>query len=196
MLAGNVVALLSPMVFVPVLTFAFGPQNYDYQSMLEIRRGDDRELAEDAKIDIELVPGEGNTTESDLLAEQAMLKRASVIAKTMTAVMTLCFLVLWPMPMYGTGYVFSKKFFTAWISVGIFWLFCSSVCVGLYPLYEGRHSMKQTFGGILDDLRGKGLRQRRRQDVIVGEDEKYETSSQSPGEMEKKTGIATESKAE
>ncbi|KAA6415502.1 MAG: urea active transporter [Lasallia pustulata] len=196
MLAGNVVALLSPLIFVPVLTFAFGPQNYDYQSMLEIRRGDDRELAEDAKIDIELVPGEGNTTESDLLAEQAMLKRASFIAKTMTAVMTLCFLVLWPMPMYGTGYVFSKKFFTAWISVGIFWLFCSSVCVGLYPLYEGRHSMKQTFGGILDDLRGKGLRQRRRQGVIVGEEEKYESGSHSPGEMEKKTGIATETNAE
>lgn len=196
MLAGNVVALLSPLIFVPVLTFAFGPQNYDYQSMLEIRRGDDRELAEDAKIDIELVPGEGNTTESDLLAEQAMLKHASFIAKTMTAVMTLCFLVLWPMPMYGTGYVFSKKFFTAWISVGIFWLFCSSVCVGLYPLYEGRHSMKQTFGGILDDLRGKGLRQRRRQGVIVGEEEKYESGSHSPGEMEKKTGIATETNAE
>ena len=28
MLAGNVVALLSPLVFVPVLTYTFGPQNY------------------------------------------------------------------------------------------------------------------------------------------------------------------------
>lgn len=28
MLAGNVVALLSPLIFVPVLTYALGPQNY------------------------------------------------------------------------------------------------------------------------------------------------------------------------
>ena len=31
MLAGNVVALLSPLIFVPVLTYAFGPQNYGEQ---------------------------------------------------------------------------------------------------------------------------------------------------------------------
>ena len=63
---------------------------------------------------------------------------------------------LWPMPMYGSGYVFSKEFFTGWVVVGILWLFCSTFCVGLYPLWEGRHSMAHTFKGIVRDLTGKG----------------------------------------
>lgn len=60
------------------------------------------------------------------------------------------------MPMYGSGYVFSKKFFTGWVSVGIIWLFCSTFCVGLYPLWEGRHSQAHTIKGIYKDLTGKG----------------------------------------
>jgi len=48
MLAGNVVALLSPMVFVPVLTYGFGPQDYDYKSMGLIRLGDDKDIVADA----------------------------------------------------------------------------------------------------------------------------------------------------
>ncbi len=60
------------------------------------------------------------------------------------------------MPMYGSGYVFSKKFFTGWVSVGIIWLFCSTFCVGLYPLWEGRRSQAHTIKGIYKDLTGKG----------------------------------------
>jgi urea-proton symporter len=42
--------------------------------------------------------------------------------------------------MYGTGYIFSKGFFTGWVAIGILWLFCSSFCVALYPLWEGECS--------------------------------------------------------
>lgn len=191
MLAGNVVALLSPLIFVPVLTFSFGPQNYDYKSMLQIRRGDDKEVAEDAHIDLELIPGAGSTTDlTDHLVEEAKLKRASVIARTMTGLTTVCFLVILPMPLYGSAYIFSKRFFTAWISVAVAWLFCSAICVGLYPLFEGRHSMKHTFKAIVADLQGKGPRARQKQNVIIGEVENYESGTQSPVKMEKKTGMS------
>lgn len=192
MLAGNVVALLSPLIFVPVLTFSFGPQNYDYKSMLQIRRGDDGDIAKENDIDLELVPGAGTITDQDHLDEQVKLKRASFKARTVTAVMTVCFLVLWPIPLYGTSYIFSKGFFTAWVSVAMGWLFCSAIGVGLYPLYEGRHSIKHTFKGIMLDLQGKGVKNRGRQDVLNGEVENYESGTQSPVEMEKKTGITTE----
>ncbi|KAI4198994.1 MAG: hypothetical protein LQ350_004910 [Teloschistes chrysophthalmus] len=156
MLAGNVVALLSPLIFIPVLTFAFGQQRYDWVSMAMIRLGDDSDVAAKANVDLELIPGAADASEAELLAEKDKLKRASVIAKTMTAVMTFALLIFWPMPMYGTAYVFSKKFFTGWVSVGIFWLFCSTFCVGLYPLWEGRHSQANTIKGIYRDLTGKG----------------------------------------
>ena len=155
MLAGNVVALLSPCIFVPVLTYAFGPQNYDYKSMAAIRLANDADVAEAAHVDLELIPGAATPTPVDSEAEQKKLQRASLIAKSMTCFLTLALLILWPMPMYGSGYIFSKKFFTGWVSVGILWMFCSAFCVGLYPLFEGRHSMANTFKGIFKDLTGR-----------------------------------------
>jgi len=154
MLAGNVVALLSPLVFIPVLTYAFGTQNYDWQSMKAIRKGDDHDIADEAHVDLELVPGE-NRTATDEEAEQAKLYKASRIARWMTVFMTLALLVLWPMPMYGSGYIFSKKFFTGWVSVGILWMFFSSFCVGLYPLWEGRATSIRTFKRIYLDITGQ-----------------------------------------
>ncbi|KAL9103197.1 MAG: hypothetical protein Q9163_001724 [Psora crenata] len=168
MLAGNVAALLSPLVFVPVLTYAFGPQNYDYKSMAAIRLGDDTDIALAANADPELVPGAAGPSPEESAAAQTKLQRASIIAKSMTVFMTVALLVLWPMPLYGTGYVFSKKFFTGWVSVGILWLFCSFFMVGLFPLWEGRHSMANSFKGIVRDLSGKGGAPKMRGRVLEG----------------------------
>lgn len=155
MLAGNVVALLSPLIFIPALTFAFKPQKYDWMSMRAIRKGDDHDLAAAASVDIEKVPGERRNSVAEAQEELRKLKRASRIARYLTIFMTLALLILWPMPMYGTGYIFSKKFYTGWVVVGILWLFCSSICVGLYPLWEGRHTMARTFKTIYLDITGK-----------------------------------------
>ena len=148
-------ALLSPLIYVPILTYAFGPQNYDYRSMAAIKLGNDEDIAAAANVDLELIPGAAGMTRDQAAEEQKHLKKASVIAKSMTVFLTLALLILWPMPMYGTGYVFSKKFFTGWVSVGILWLFCSSFAVGVFPVWEGRKSMANTFKGIWWDLRGK-----------------------------------------
>lgn len=156
MLAGNVVALLSPCIFIPVLTLIFGLDHYDWASMGAIRKGDDHDLAADAGVDLELVPGATNVSEAEMAEETRMLNRASVIAKTMTLILTISLLVLWPIPMYASSYVFSQKFFTGWVVVGIMWLFFSLFCVGIYPLWEGRHSMAHTFTAIFKDITGKG----------------------------------------
>ena len=143
--------------------------------MAAIRLGDDKDIAEAAHTDIELIPGANNLSAEDNAMEQKKLQRASLIAKSMTAFLTIALLILWPMPMYGSEYIFSKKvslpllpmlktihytkcyqFFTGWVTVGILWLFCSAFCVGLFPLWEGRHSMANTFKGIFRDLTGKG----------------------------------------
>src|SRR5436305_81723 len=89
MLAGNVVALLSPLVFIPILTYAFGADDYDYESMKEIRRGDDSDLVAAAHMDLELIPGEMHLTAAQQEEEQAKLLKASKIAKTTTVFMTL-----------------------------------------------------------------------------------------------------------
>ncbi|CAF3494771.1 unnamed protein product [Fusarium graminearum] len=136
MLAGNVVALLSPVIFVPVLTFGFGADKYDWASMASIKQADD---ATDSNGDSETAVATSFAVAPE--EDMAKLNKASKIAKTMTVCMTVALLILWPMPMYGSGYVFSKPFFTGWVTVGIIWLFGSSIAVGLFPLWEGRQSI-------------------------------------------------------
>jgi hypothetical protein len=123
--------------------------------MAAIRKGDDNDLANEADIDPEMIPGMRAETEAEMAAEQAKLEKASIIAKTMTVILTLALLILWPIPMYASSYVFSKPFFTGWVVIGIMWLFFALGCVGIYPLWEGRLSMAHTFKAIFLDVTGK-----------------------------------------
>lgn len=156
MLAGNVAALLSPMIFSPLFTFIFGSQNYDYESMRAIRKVDDSEVAAAAHIDLELVPGEGNdSSAAQAEEEERKLNRAALYSRTLTVFMAFAFLILWPIPMYGSSYVFSKKFFTGWVVVGIIWLFCTLFGVVVFPLYEGRESIIRVSRMMFLDLMGR-----------------------------------------
>jgi len=121
--------------------------------MRAIRKGDDSDMG--TREDLELVPGANSVSESEEAEEQRKLLRASFIAKTMTVVLTLSLLVLWPMPMYGSSYVFSERFFTGWVVIGIMWLFFSLGCVGIYPLWEGRKSLAHNISSIFKDITGK-----------------------------------------
>ncbi|CAG9948463.1 unnamed protein product [Clonostachys rosea f. rosea IK726] len=153
MLAGNVVALLSPVIFIPILTYGFGADKYNWASMAAIKQSDDGATssgtAEDTESGDQPAPNFTLTVPEE---DKAKLNKASKIAKVMTACMTVAFLVLWPMPMYGSSYVFSEAFFTGWVTVGIIWLFASACAVGVFPLWEGRHSMLRVARGML----GKG----------------------------------------
>lgn len=155
--------------------------------MAAIRLGNDEDIATAAHTDLELIPGGGGPTTEQAEKEKIKLDRAFLIAASMTVFMTLALLILWPMPMYGSGYIFSKPFFTGWISVGILWLFCSSFMVGIFPLWEGRHSMANTFKGIAKDLSGRGGAKRRT--VLEGTDE---SGNGSDAGVEKQTEAMTE----
>ncbi|KAJ9155241.1 Urea transporter [Pleurostoma richardsiae] len=155
MLAGNVVALLSPLLLIPVFTLIFGRDKYDWKSMMDIRKGDDHDLASEAHMDLEMTLGGHEESTAEFEEEQKKLQRAGKISKTVTVIMALSFLVLWPMPMYGSGYIFSKQFFTGWVVVGIIWIFCSLGAVGLFPLYEGRQTLLRTVKYIFLDITGR-----------------------------------------
>jgi len=186
MLAGNVVALLAPAIFTPILSFMPGLKGdkYDWVSMKLIRKGDDSDMAAAAHMDPELVPGESRQSDHEEREEQHKLQRAAKIARSLTIFFTLALLILWPMPMYGSGYIFSKRFFTGWVAVGIFWLFCSSICVGLYPLWEGRHTSSRTVKAIYLDIMG------RRKPVMHGRVTIAETPEAEVG-ADKKKGSET-----
>lgn len=138
MLAGNVTALLSPVLFVPLFCLIFGLDKYDWKSMMEIRKADDHDVLEGSGLDAEAQREVERASQESFEEEQRKLNKAFKIACVITTTMALSFLVLWPMPLYGSGYIFSKKFFTGWVTVGIIWISCSFVAVGLYPAWESR----------------------------------------------------------
>jgi len=134
-----------PIVLIPIFCLVGGLDKYDWETMMDIRKGDDHDLAADAGLDLEEVVGGHEETQAEFEQEQALLRRALKISVSATVFMTLAMLVLWPMPMYGSGYIFSKPFFTGWVVVGIIWIFCSFFAVGLFPIWEGRDTLIRTF---------------------------------------------------
>jgi len=181
MLAGNLVALLSPLLFIPLLTYVFSkPQNYDWQSMKSICKADDHDIAGAAHLALSSVPGgDSEQTAQAERIEQMKLAHNGRIARYLTAFLSLAMLLLWPIPMYGSKYVFSKGFFTGWVSVGMAWLFFSAGAVVLFPIWEGRGTLARTTRCIVDELRGKGRPvQRSGGGVLVGQ-EVQESPSES-----------------
>lgn len=188
MLIGNVVALLSPAVFIPILTLIFGSQQFDFEILKSIKRVDDSTEVEDALKDIlpedgmngeedsdnsvtkdieKITPVKSNVTEivdhlahdskilSEARAEEEHLRRASKIAGWLCLAMSFSLLVIWPMPMYGRSYIFSKHFFTGWVVVGIIWIFVTGFIVIIYPLWEGRTGIFTSLRGIYWDMSGQ-----------------------------------------
>lgn len=156
MLAGNVVALLSPCISIPILALIFGLDHYDWESMKNIRRGRDDDLADATQVDLEVLSEGVNQTEAEFDAEQTKLLRASKIAKSLCLFLMLALLILWPFPMFGSRYIFSEKFFTGWVVVGIIWIFNALVaCVGIFPVWEGRISIGHVIRAIFLDITGK-----------------------------------------
>lgn len=82
--------------------------------------------------------------ELDRVELQRVFKRAAVISGTLALIIT----ILIPMPLFGTSYIFSRTFFTAWISVSIAWLlFAGSFCI-LLPMWESRTQIRLIVVGL------------------------------------------------
>ena len=66
--------------------------------------------------------------------------------------------VVWPMPLYR-DYIFTKSFFSGWVTVAIFWQFFALFAVVVYPVYDGRHEISKCARGVSRSL-GQHLRSR------------------------------------
>ncbi|KAK7976659.1 hypothetical protein PG989_015122 [Apiospora arundinis] len=75
------------------------------------------------------------------------LHRWHRIAWYMWAAIVLVTFILWPMPLYR-DYIFTKSFFSGWVSVAIVWQFFAFSAVVIYPLYDGRHEIAKSSVGL------------------------------------------------
>ncbi|KAL5048391.1 hypothetical protein BDW71DRAFT_196056 [Aspergillus fruticulosus] len=75
------------------------------------------------------------------------LYRWMKIAWVIFGVIVLVTFILWPMPLYR-NYIFSKSFFSGWVSVDIVWQFFAFSAVVIYPLYDGRYEIDKGARGL------------------------------------------------
>lgn len=54
--------------------------------------------------------------------------------------------------MYGSGYIFSKAFFSAWIVISIIWVWGTMLVAGFYPIIDGREQIVQVWSGLRGGL--------------------------------------------
>ncbi|KAF3915742.1 hypothetical protein ABW20_dc0100160 [Dactylellina cionopaga] len=172
MLCGNVVALCSPAIFIPIITWITGPDNYDWLSMRQIQlvgEGNPDKAAGLASEQPEIVNEQGEITYYDPYQDQAEhLEKVLGKSKKITLIMSLILLIVWPMPFFGTGYIFSERFFTVWVYISMAWLVLSTLCVSIYPLYESRKSIKHILTSLWKDIKGMHPRNMRRDWELYG----------------------------
>lgn len=57
--------------------------------------------------------------------------------------LTLILVIIWPLPLYFSGYVFSPLAFSIWVAIAILWAIGSAIAIVIKPLIEGRAGIVQ-----------------------------------------------------
>ena len=119
LVAGNMISLCSPLILVPVVSL-FQRQNFDWAALKQLKSDRGAALDEYEASSSPVIEGQpviDSSTPAELVSSvdftrqdeearllDAKLKRAGLQALGMAIVLCLAFLILWPIPMYGTGY--------------------------------------------------------------------------------------------
>ena len=132
---GTVASAFSPLPYSLIIS-AIKPQNFDWADF------------RNEKLAFGSPEGDGSATDDVLTQElneapgtpgsQLHLKRWARIAAYWSIATFVGHWVLWPLPMYAAKYVFSRRFFEAWLAVAIVWIWCTLLIAGFFPLIGGR----------------------------------------------------------
>ncbi|KIK01605.1 hypothetical protein K443DRAFT_6784 [Laccaria amethystina LaAM-08-1] len=171
MLAGNL-ASIGVGAIVATLSSIIWPDNYDWESTRAINKPvrDTSRRTEELKTDSdsekkehEVVTKAGSVAgdsfdaaeEEDEL-DPVALNKAFKFASYSSVGLFIVLIILVPLPLFFSHYVYTTSGLTGWVAVGIAWTFCSAITVVLYPLYESRHALFLISKGIFKDLFARG----------------------------------------
>ncbi|ORZ00361.1 Sodium:solute symporter family-domain-containing protein [Syncephalastrum racemosum] len=151
MMAGNLVALFSPLLVTIPLSL-WRPDNFTFDATRNIQQVAD----ETPESDIQHQQRQEQKAQDE--EEERQMAKSSRFAKTASMLLALSLFILWPMPMFGSGYIFSLPFFRGWVIVSIIWVFFSTFAVGLFPLWEARTDCWLMCKAIWNDITGRRSR--------------------------------------
>ncbi|KAI8894657.1 urea transporter [Globomyces pollinis-pini] len=139
MLTGNLVSLFSGGIITVVVSL-LKPDDFDWKEFDKLDQ-----ISDD------------NTESAIEKTDPEELEAARKFAYYASISLTVILLIVWPIPMYISGYVFSSAFFTCWIIFGMLWTVIAAVTIVFYPLIESREAIKGVLVGLGNDLTGKKL---------------------------------------
>ena len=133
MLYGNVVAILSSGLICVVISLA---QNKKYDWTL---------LNKEMKL-VEQTEASAAEIEKRAL-DEATLKKAFKFSLKGGGILTIICVVLWPMPLYFSGFVFDLAFYSLWVMIAVVWVSCASILIIGLPIWEARGGFAQIASG-------------------------------------------------
>lgn len=83
----------------------------------------------------------------------SILKKFSMAGYKYGILITFFLVVLWPLPLFFSGYVFSYDFFLIWIYLGIGWIMAVSCFLIFKPVIESKNEIKQVFFRMLLNIK-------------------------------------------
>ncbi|KAJ5902331.1 hypothetical protein N7495_002859 [Penicillium taxi] len=154
--AGNMLALTAPIVLTPLITYIH-PENFDFSRFQEIQQVKENEVLSKQHTENGISVVTSNTNEAlvNVEPEQKDLLQARDIALGAALFIAISMTILWPIPMYGTGYIFSKGFFTGWIVFTFIWGFFGAIVITILPLWESRRGILAFLRAVVNDLSGR-----------------------------------------
>ena len=135
MLYGNVVAILSSGLICVVVSLS-QRKVYDWKEMNTHMNIVDADMSEKIKAEI-----------AQRQQDEETLKKAYKFSLKGGGILTIICVVLWPLPLYFSGYVFDFGFYSMWVGIAIVWVSIASFCIICIPIIEARHGFAQVFSG-------------------------------------------------
>ena len=135
MLYGNVVAILSSGLICVVISLAQN-KKYDWGLMNKEMKIVEADMTEDVKAQI-----------AKAEQDEATLKKAYQFSLKGGGILTIVCVVIWPLPLYFSGYVFDLAFYGMWVGIAIVWVSIAAFCIIGIPIWEARGGFAKVASG-------------------------------------------------
>lgn len=134
---GNFTSLGSSLFYFVVISL-MQPENFDFKVFATaFHAGDDADSNEKKAMEVKY-------------EERKDLERNSKYAAVLNILLLFGGYVIVPCALSGSGYVFSKGYFVAWIVIMLIWLLAATTYIVVFPLWQGRRAIYEVFAHIIN----------------------------------------------
>lgn len=129
LLIGNITSIMSGGI-ISITISILKPENFNFNKIKQ------KIFVTDEKI--------RNIIEQD--SNEQFLKNTARFTYKYALFLTFILVIIWPLPLYVSGYVFSLEYYVIWVYIAIIWATGSAITIILLPIIESR-------GGIVEVIR-------------------------------------------